>query len=108
MKMKSNYLGDKMVTMICQVEILIYEANSLKEKRSVIKSIVEKMKNKYHISIIESDFHDYWQKSELSFSFCSMGSKDAQRKLDAMIKSIESNPYIEIYNIGRELIHSGD
>ena len=95
-----------MVTVICQIEILIYEANSLKEKRSVIKSIIERTKNKYYISIIESDFHDYWQKSELSFSFCSIESKDAHRKVEAIIKSIESNPYIEIYNICRELIHS--
>ncbi|MPW24985.1 DUF503 family protein [Alkalibaculum sp. M08DMB] len=91
-----------MVAIICQLEMIIYEANSLKEKRSVIKSIIEKTRKKYYISIIESNFHDYWQKSELSFSFCSIQVKDARKKLEGIIKSIESNPYIEIYETNIE------
>ncbi|MFZ7120979.1 MAG: DUF503 domain-containing protein [Eubacteriaceae bacterium] len=93
-----------MVSIICQVEILIYESKSLKEKRSVIKSIINKTKSKFCISIIESDYHDYWQKTKLGFSLCSIDSSHALKKYQEIIKYIESSPYIEIYNIEKEEI----
>ena len=91
--------------MICQVDMLIHDANSLKEKRSVIKSVIQRTMKKYYISIIESDFQDFWQKSQLSFSFCSLESSDAEKKLNKVLQYIESNPYIEIYNVYKEGIH---
>lgn len=94
-----------MVALICQVEMLIQNANTLKEKRSVVKSIIERTKKKYFISIIESDFQDFWQKSQLSFVFCSLDSKDADKKLNNILEYIESNPYIEVYNIYKEEVH---
>lgn len=95
-----------MVTLICQVELRIFESNSLKEKRSVIKSTIEKVKNKNNISIIESDYNDLWQKSKIGISYSSMSSVDANKKLESIINIIEINPYIEIINIEKEEVYS--
>ena len=94
-----------MVALICQVEMRIQDATTLKEKRSVVKSIIERTKKKYFISIIESDFQDFWQKCQLSFAFCSLNSKDTDKKLNNILNYIESKPYIEVYDIQREEVH---
>jgi len=36
--------------------------HSLKEKRKIVSSMKEKLKNKFNISLIESDHQDLWQK----------------------------------------------
>lgn len=94
-----------MVALICQVEMLIHDATTLKEKRSIVKSILERTKKKYSISIIESNFQDFWQKSQISFAFCSLHLKDAEKRLNNILEYIESNPYIEVYNIQQEEVH---
>ncbi|MFZ7132663.1 MAG: DUF503 domain-containing protein [Eubacteriales bacterium] len=94
-----------MVTVICQVELKIFEANSLKDKRSVLRSIIEKIKNKNNISVIESDFQDFWQKSKIGLSFCSVMAGDAHKKVENVLSSIESNPYVEIIHIDKEEVY---
>lgn len=54
-----------MIIGILTIEIMIYDSNSLKEKRMVIKSIKDKIKNKYNIAIAELDFIDKWQRSKI-------------------------------------------
>ena len=36
-----------MVVGICQIRLIIYDTFSLKEKRRILKSIVEKVRNRY-------------------------------------------------------------
>ncbi|MCX6583543.1 MAG: DUF503 domain-containing protein [Candidatus Aminicenantes bacterium] len=40
--------------------------HSLKEKRHIVTGIKEKLKNKFNISIIESDYQDVWQDIQLA------------------------------------------
>lgn len=94
-----------MVTLICKIEIRIFDSTSLKDKRSVLKSILEKLKNKNNISVIECDYQDFWQKSKIGICFCSLNSVDAHKKLENILVSIELNPYVEIIDVEREDIH---
>jgi len=58
-----------------QLEIFIPGALSLKEKRFVVKSIKDKIRNKFNVSIAELDGNDKWQRSLLGLA---MVSNDAQ------------------------------
>jgi uncharacterized protein YlxP (DUF503 family) len=40
--------------------------HSLKEKRHIVSGIKDKLKNKFNISIIESDYQDVWQDIQLA------------------------------------------
>ena len=64
-----------MIIGICTCEIFIFNANSLKSKRSVVKSIIEKSKNRFNISIAEVGENDKWQKSIIAFSTISNDQK---------------------------------
>lgn len=95
-----------MILGICTCEIFIFNANSLKSKRSVIKSIINKSKNRFYISIAEVGENDKWQKSVIAFSTISNDKKIVEESMEKVIDFFDSYSEIEIeiVNITREII----
>jgi uncharacterized protein len=88
----------------CEIELIIYNANSLKEKRHVIKSIIERLKNRFNISICEVGEHDKWQKSIIGLCTLSNSSKLVNETIDKIIGFMDNDDRIEIINIQRETL----
>lgn len=57
-----------MLVGICQIELYIPAAQSLKDKRGVIKSIKERIANKFNVSIAEINHLDKWQRCSLGIA----------------------------------------
>lgn len=93
-----------MIVGICICEIFIFNANSLKSKRSVVKSIIEKSKNRFNISIAEVGDNDKWQKSIIAFSTISNDQKVVEGTIDKVINFFDSYSEIEIIDIKREIL----
>lgn len=93
-----------MIIGICTCEIFIFNANSLKSKRSVVKSIIEKSKNRFNISIAEVGENDKWQKSIIAFSTISNNQKIVEETIEKVINLFDSYSEIEIINIKREIL----
>lgn len=95
-----------MIIGICTCEIFIFNANSLKSKRSVVKSIIEKSKNRFNISIAEVGENDKWQKSIIAFSTISNDQKIVEETIEKVINFFDSYSEIEIINIKREILYN--
>ena len=93
-----------MIIGICTCEIFIFNANSLKSKRSVVKSIIEKSKNRFNISIAEVGENDKWQKSIIAFSTISNDQKIVEETIEKVINFFDSYSEIEIIKINREIL----
>ncbi|MCK0470795.1 DUF503 domain-containing protein [Halalkalibacter sp. APA_J-10(15)] len=78
-----------------RLELLIYDVQSLKEKRSIIKSVQSKLKQKYNLSVAEVGHHDVWQRAELGIVTVSMNKKVCERELQRALALIDSIPAIE-------------
>lgn len=55
-----------MVVGVITWEIQIFDARSLKEKRKVVKSLKERLRSRYNLSVAETDYQDSWQRAELT------------------------------------------
>lgn len=93
-----------MIIGICTCEIFIFNANSLKSKRSVVKSIIEKSKNRFNISIAEVGENDKWQKSIIAFSTISNDQNIVEETIEKVINFFDSYSEIEIIKIKREIL----
>ena len=93
-----------MIIGICSCEIFIFNANSLKSKRSVVKSIIEKSKNRFNISIAEVGENDKWQKSIIAFSTIFNDQKIVEETIEKVINFFDSYSEIEIINIKIEIL----
>ncbi len=54
------------------VEIRIHGSHSLKQKRGIVRSIAQRVQNRFNISIAEVGGQDTWQRAELGL--CVVGS----------------------------------
>lgn len=54
---------------ILTAEFFIPEANSLKEKRSVLRSLRDHLRNEFNVSAAEIGCQDKWQRSQWAFGF---------------------------------------
>lgn len=79
-----------MVVAIGRIEVIIPEANSLKAKRKVVKSLIEKTKNKFHISVAEVALNDTWQRCEIGFALVSNDKDLANSIVDKIIDYMDS------------------
>ena len=93
-----------MIIGICTCEIFIYDANSLKSKRSVVKSIIEKSKNRFNISIAEVGENDKWQRSLIGFATVSNEKKIVDETIERVIQFFNTYSEIEIMNIEKEIL----
>jgi len=57
-----------MIVGLLTLDLHIPEANSLKTKRMVIKSLIDRVKNKFNVSIAEVDAQNLWQRSVIGIS----------------------------------------
>ncbi len=76
-------------------ECILYDAQSLKDKRAIIKSILSKAKQRYNLSASEIDFQNVWQRSK--FAFVSVGTSRVQieRELHHALALIDQRTDIE-------------
>ncbi len=47
-------------------ELEVFGCHSLKEKRSVIKSLKDRLHDRFNVSVAETGHHDVWQRAELT------------------------------------------
>lgn len=78
-----------MVVGVLTVELFIGEAHSLKEKRRVLKSVIDRIKTRYNVSAAEIGAMDTWQRSTLGLSIISNEQAYVHKIFAAIISFIE-------------------
>lgn len=94
-----------MVVGVCQVDLLIPGNASLKGKRKVLRKIIDRVKNRYNISISEIADNDLWQRSQLGLSVVGNDSRHINSSLDKIINFIDGMNVAEIIHSEIEIIH---
>lgn len=96
-----------MFVCICRVELKIYESGSLKEKRSVLRSLLSKLRNLGTVSVSEVAHHDKWQRTALGLATVSKDSINAEKGIAQAIDLIEREYRVEILHID-QIVESYD
>ncbi len=93
-----------MLVGIGEVEIYVYQADSLKEKRMVLKSLIERIKSRYNVSIAEVDHNDKWNRALIGFSYVSNDSRKIESNMAAVLNFIENDCRVEIVYDNIEIV----
>lgn len=81
---------------ICLLELHIQGSTSLKSKRSVIKSIIHRLRNRFNVSVSEVGSQDLWQRSELGLAVVCHNGAGADKILESIFSFIEKEDRVEI------------
>ncbi len=90
---------------ISRITLVIPEGLSLKAKRKVVKSLVEKCRHKFNASIAEVDDHDLYQKTTVAVAVVGNDGRLVNAILDKIATYMDSLKLAEILDQEIELIH---
>jgi uncharacterized protein YlxP (DUF503 family) len=67
-------------------------ARSLKQKRRVVKGLMDKIHHRFRVSIAETDFHDLHQRAEIGLALVHRNDHELERMLDEIHRLIDTVP----------------
>lgn len=83
------------VFVIITIEILIPEAHSLKDKRQVLKSLLERMRAKTNVAVAETDFNELWQRAQISAALVANEKNIIEKQVESLQHILDANSQIE-------------
>lgn len=101
-------MGIAMVVGIGLIELRIPGCGSLKEKRSVLKSIIRRTQNEFNCSIAEVGDNDLWQKARIGFSTVGNDRPTINAKLDHILRFIDRLDLAVVVRSRIEIASCGD
>lgn len=93
-----------MVAGILLIHFRIHDCNSLKTKRKIVKSIIQRLKNTYNASVSEVGANDNHHKAEIGVAIIGNDRRTINSKLDKIIDMAEDLGLAELLDTEIEII----
>ncbi len=94
-----------MLTGICEYQLLLPGARSLKDKRSRLKSLQARLSNKFNAAVCESGDQELWQRACLGVAVVGNERRHIESMLDNITAFIEGfSDEIVLLQTDREII----
>ena len=84
------------------LELRIEGAHSLKDKRQVVRSLKDRLRNSFNISIAEIDVTDLWQRATLGV----VSISPSRDYLEGLMRNVEQAATRQANNLGAEVVDS--
>lgn len=81
-----------MVIGFLQAELSIPEAQSLKDKRMVLRSLKDRALNKMNVSVAEVDKQDLWKSASIAFVTIAAEKDVVEKRLAEIAEHLRSDP----------------
>ena len=94
-----------MVVGSLKIEFHLTDNRSLKGKRKVVRSMVDKVKSRFNVSIAEVGSNDKWQKIELGISAVGNDRRHIDSSLNHIFSFLESLYLAEIVHTEMEIFN---
>lgn len=93
-----------MVIGVCKITLSIDQAFSLKEKRHIVKSIIERLKSRFNASIAEVGLNDKWKNAIIGIACVSNETSHADSIMANIVNFVEKDGRVEIIDYSTEII----
>lgn len=92
-----------MIVGLLTVHIHISGINSLKDKRRIVKSLIERLKSRFNLSVAEVEKQDSRSQAVIGVTLVSNGSPFVEQQLDTVINFIRRDGRFHVGQIDREV-----
>lgn len=83
----------------------LHDCHSLKGKRSVIKAVINQIRNHFNVSVAEVGANDIYQRAEIGFALAGSEHGVINAKIDKMLNFVEELGLAEVTGTEIEIIH---
>ncbi len=85
-------------------ELFIPLSGSLKSKRSVLKSLKDRIKNRFNVCVAEIGAQDKWQRAVLGFAAISSDKTHLDQALQGILSFVKDNHDVELIDYSMEFL----
>jgi uncharacterized protein YlxP (DUF503 family) len=78
-----------------RVRLLVRESRSLKDKRQVVRSIKDRLRSQFNVSVAEIEAQDHRQLVVLGFAMVSNEAKHVRSALEEIARVLRGHPVAE-------------
>lgn len=93
-----------MVVGVLTVSLMISDSNSLKDKRQVVKSLLDGIRNRHNVTAAEIEDLDIWRRAVIGVAHISNDRNLTNSVLNKVLDSIESNPKVSVTEVEVEFL----
>ena len=86
-----------------RVRLLVREARSLKDKRQVVRSIKDRLRNRFNISVAEVEAEDHRQLAVLGMAMVSNEAHPIRLAFGQIVQALRSHPVAELIDYQEEV-----
>ena len=86
------------------VELHVHGSQSLKQKRGVVRSIVQRVRNRFNVSVAEIGGQDTWQRAELGVVTTGCDRPGVRGVLERVVAFVEELHLAEVIGSDVELL----
>lgn len=87
-----------------RVSFMIFDANSLKEKRKVMRSVKDRLMNTFNVSVAEIGSNDKWQIGELGIATVGNEARFVNSVMTKVEDFLETLPSIRVIEADLEIL----
>ena len=87
------------------ITLRLHDCRSLKAKRKVVKSMINRLRNNFNASVAEVGSNDIYQKAEIGLSLVGNDAALINSKIDKLLNMAEDMGLAEIVDTEMEIIH---
>jgi uncharacterized protein YlxP (DUF503 family) len=97
-----------MVVGTCRLELRIPHNSSLKGKRQILRSIKDRVRSRFNVSIAEVGYLDEWQRATLAVACVSNEAKVVDGMLNKVIDLVEGQGLALLVDYAIDVVVHGD
>lgn len=91
-----------------RIELLIPGSRSLKEKRRPLKSLVERLRNRFHVSVAEVAHQDLHQRATIGVAVVAADGGGVRDQMRFVREFVHGNPDCQVLDIYENEAGGGD
>lgn len=97
-----------MIVALARLSLYIPHSHSLKEKRAVVRKVVDRMQARFKLHVAEVGGQDTWQRAVLGFAVVGSDAQKAVQIADEVVRAIEHMHEGEVIAVDRDTVRFGD
>lgn len=83
------------------VELRLPSCRSLKDKRQILRPVIDGLRHRHRASVAETDAQEQWQRACIGVSVVSSSAAGAEEWMDQIERFVWSRPDVEVVDIER-------
>ncbi len=85
----------------CSWDLSLRECNSLKDKRRVVKSLKDRIRTRFNVSVAETAYQDVWTRAQLSVALVTTDGASVDSILAKLDQFIEGEHRVVILSVNQ-------